>query len=122
MTRFFDMIPRRAATLVVAAATAMMLSTSVSAEEYTENQLKSYAMAWVSINELAEKWKPQIEAAESKDQANEMFQQFDAEVGQAIESTDGINVDEFQSIMAASKEDPTLNSQIEGMMQEMNAN
>jgi hypothetical protein len=122
MSRFFDMIPQRAATLVVAAATVMMLSTTVSAEEYTESQLKSYAMAWVSINELAEKWKSQIEAAESKDQANQMFQQFDVEVGQAIESTDGINVDEFQSIMAASKEDPALSSQIEGMMQEMSAN
>lgn len=122
MTRFLDMIRRHAATLVVAAVTVVALGANAHADDYTESKLKSYAMAWVSINDLAEKWKPKIEAAESKDQANQMFQQFDAEVGQAIESTDGINVDEFQNIMAASKEDPALNTQIEGVMQEMNAN
>jgi vacuolar-type H+-ATPase subunit H len=119
MTRIFPFF-RHAA---IAFATTAMLSLAAPgvshAEEFSDGQLKSFAMAWTGINQLAEEWKPQVEAAESKDRAAELLEQFEAEANDVIEETDGIGTAEYQSIMKAAQADPALKERIFAMLQEV---
>jgi cell division protein FtsX len=109
------------AAIALAAVLTLALSAPASAQsgEFSDGQLKSFAMAWTSINQLAEQWKPQVEAAASQDQAAEMLQQFEAEANQVIERTDGIGTAEYESIMQAAQTDEDLKQRIYAMLQEM---
>lgn len=119
MTRFLT-ISRHVA---IAAATTAMLTLAVpsagNAAEFSDGQLKSFAVAWSDINQLAEQWKPQVEAATSEDQAAQMLQQFEAEASQVIEQTDGIGTAEYESIMQAAQADSALKERIFAMLQEL---
>ena len=119
MTRFLTM-SRHAA--IAAAMTAMLTLAAPgvgNAAEFSDGQLKSFAMVWTEINQLAEQWKPQVEAATSEDQAAQMIQQFEAEANQVIEQTDAISTTEYESIMQAAQSDPALKERIYAMLQEM---
>ena len=119
MTRFLTM-SRHAA--IAAAMTAMLTLAAPgvgNAAEFSDGQLKSFAMVWTEINQLAEQWKPQVEAATSEDQAEQMIQQFEAEANQVIEQTDAISSTEYESIMQAAQSDPALKERIYAMLQEM---
>ncbi len=122
MTLSLKTIKHRAGMVCMAALLALPLSTGVQAEDFTESQLKSFVVAVAAINQIAEKWQPQVQAAQSEDQAAEMLQQVDTEMRQAIESTDGIGIDEYQSIMKAAQTDEALKSQIETLMKDTGAN
>ncbi|MEZ5935769.1 MAG: DUF4168 domain-containing protein [Alphaproteobacteria bacterium] len=119
MTRFFSMFSHAAIALAAALTLALSAPASAQSGEFSDGQLKSFAMAWTSINQLAEQWKPQVEAAASQDQAAEMLQQFEAEANQVIERTDGIGTAEYESIMQAAQTDPELKQRIYAMLQEM---
>ena len=109
---------------IALAATAFLTMTApgaVQAAEFSDGQLKSFAMAWTSINALAEEWKPQVEAAaaESEDKAADMLKQFEVEANRLIESTDGIGTAEYESIIKAAQSDPALKERIFAMLQEV---
>lgn len=122
MIRYLNLIRSRSTALWIVAILALAMPAKTDAAEYSDGQLKSFVMAVLAINEIAEKWQPQVQAAESEDQAAEMLQQVDTEMRQAIEGTDGIGIDDYQSIMTDAQEDPELKSQIDGMLQEMAPN
>ena len=88
------------------------------AQDFSDGQLQSFATAWLNINELAEEWKPQVEAATSEDQAAEVLQQFEAAANQVIEQTDGIGTAEYESIIQAAQSDPALKERIFALVQE----
>ena len=119
MTRFFTMSRH----VAIAIATTFLLATAVPgavhAAEFSDGQLKSFAMAWTNINQLAEQWKPQVEGAQSEDQAAEMLKQFEAEANQVIEQTEGIAAADYENIMKAAQTDPTLKERIFAMLQEL---
>ena len=50
-----------------------------------------------------------------------MLQQVDIEMRQAIENTDGIGMEEYQTIMAAAQTDPALMSQLDTFLKEAGA-
>ncbi len=119
MTRFFA-VSRQVA---IAMATTVLLTLSVPgaghAAEFSDGQLKSFATAWTTINQLAEQWKPQIEATPSEDERAAMFKQFGVAANQIIEQTEGIGTDEYENIMQAAQSDPALKERIYAMMQEV---
>lgn len=119
MTPFTKSINHLALTLGLACALLISSSLSVKSQTFSEGQLKSFATAATAINEIALKWQPKVQAAKSDDQAAEMLQQVDTEMRQAIESTEGIGVDEYQSIMVAAQSDPALKGQIETMLKDI---
>jgi hypothetical protein len=117
MARFLK-IPQQVVITIAAAALFVFGAPGAShASDFSDGQLKSFATAWVSINQLAEQWKPQVEAATSQDQAAEMLQQFEAEANQVIEQTEGIGAAEYESIMQAAQSDPELKERIFAMLQ-----
>lgn len=119
MTRFLTLSRH----VAIAAATTAMLTLAApgagNAADFSDGQLKSFAMVWTEINQLAEQWKPQVEAAPTEDQAAEMIQQFEAEASQVIEQTEAISSADYQSIMQAAQSDPALKERIYAMLQEM---
>jgi hypothetical protein len=104
-------------TVAAAALLAFAVPGTSHAADFSDGQLKSFADAWVSINQLAERWKPQVEAATSQDQAAEMLKQFEAEANQVIEQTQGIGTAEYESIMQAAQSDPALKERIFAMVE-----
>ncbi|NJO36892.1 MAG: DUF4168 domain-containing protein [Rhizobiales bacterium] len=119
MIRFFSLFCHAA--IILAAALTLTLTAPASAQsaEFSDDQLKSFAAAWTGINQLAEQWKPQVEAAASQDEAAQLLQQFEAEANQVIERTAGIGTAEYQSIMTAAQSDPELKQRIYAMLQEV---
>lgn len=107
---------------IIAMATTALLTLAVpgagQAAEFSDGQLKSFATAWTSINQLAEQWKPQMEATPSQDERAEMLKQFEVAANQVIEQTDGIAAADYENIMKAAQSDPALKERIYAMLQE----
>ncbi len=110
----------RRAAIAVAATAFLTLSMpgAGQAAEFTDGQLQSFAVAWTSINQLAEQWKPQMEATPSEDERAQMLQQFEAAANQLIEQTEGIGTADYENIMQAAQSDPALKERIYAMLQE----
>ncbi len=117
MIRFIT--PRRPAVIAFLFAAVIGLTTTApaDAEEYSDGKLESFVVAWTNINQLAEQWKPKVEAAPSEGEAQQMLQQFEAEVNQVVETTEGIEAEEFESIMRAFQSDPALKERIVAMLE-----
>lgn len=118
MKRFLTLFRRAAIATATTAMLVMAAPNAGVAAEFSDGQLKSFATAWSSINQLAEQWKPQVEGAASQDQAAEMLKQFEAEASQVIEKTEGIGTAEYESIMQAAQSDPALKERIFAMLQD----
>ncbi|MGI9509184.1 MAG: DUF4168 domain-containing protein [Geminicoccaceae bacterium] len=118
MIRFMSMTRHVALAAATVAMLTMAMPGTSHAADFSDGQLKSFAMAWTGINQLAEQWRPQVEAATSEDQAAEMLQQFEAEANQVIEQTDGIGATDYENIMKAAQADPALKERIFAMLQE----
>ncbi|MGI9492986.1 MAG: DUF4168 domain-containing protein [Geminicoccaceae bacterium] len=121
MTFFPRTIKYLAAVICVATMSAAPWSATAQTSSFTDSQLRSFATAVAAINQIAERWQPQIQAAQTESQAAQMLEQVDVEMRQAIETTEGIGVDEYQTIMAAAQTDPTLKSHIEAFLKEAGA-
>lgn len=117
MARFVTMFQKVGLAIAASLLLAFSVPSSSQAAEFSDGQLKSFAMAWTSITQLAEQWKPQVEAAASQDEANRMLEQLAAEVNQVIEQTQGIGAAEYESIMQAAQSDPELMDRIFAMLQ-----
>lgn len=117
MARFFTMSRHVAIAIATTALLTLAAPGSSYAQDFSDGQLKSFVMAWTNINQLAEQWKPQVEAAASEDQAAEMLKQFEAEANQVIEQTDGIGTAEYESIMQAAQSDAALKDRIFAMLE-----
>lgn len=118
MTRFFTMSRHVAIAMATTALLTLAVPGASHAAEFTDGQLKSFATAWTSINQLAEQWKPQMEATPSQDERAKMLQQFEVAANQVIEQTEGIGAAEYENIMKAAQSDPALKERIYAMLQE----
>ena len=118
MTSFFT----KSRHVAIAVATTALLTLAApgvgQAAEFSDGQLKSFATAWTSINQLAEQWKPQMEATPSEEERAKMFDQFGAAAEQVIEQTEGIGAADYENIMQAAQSDPALQERITAMLQE----
>ncbi len=119
MTRLFT----KTRHVAIAMATTALLTLAVpgvgNAADFSDGQLKSFAMAWTSINQLAEQWKPQMEATPSEDERAAMLKQFEVAANQLIEQTEGIGAADYENIMQAAQSDPELKERIYAMLQEV---
>lgn len=97
----------------------LSLSDHAAAEEYSDSKLRSFVVAWTNINQLADRWKPEVEAATTADQRAELLQQFEAEVSEVIHGTDGIGPGEIETIMQEAESDPELKERILAMLEEV---
>jgi hypothetical protein len=85
-------------------------------EAYSDAKLESFVVAALAVNALIEHWGPQVEAAESDQQAEALARQAGEEMRTAVENTDGITVEDYQQIVDAAQSDPDLKGRIDGIL------
>ena len=83
---------------------------------YDEQTLRSFAVALAEVQEIAADWRPQIEAA-APEQAEELRQQANAEMVEAVERN-ALSVEAYNDIWQAAEADTELRARIEAMMAE----
>lgn len=122
MTLSLKQIRNHAALFCIATVLALSVSATSNAATFSSGQLKAFAMAATSINQLAAKWQSQIQAAENEDQAAEMLKQADAEMRQVIENADGIGIEDYRNILEAAQTDAALKTEIETLLKDVAPN
>jgi hypothetical protein len=88
-------------------------------EEFTDAKLQSFASAVIAVNAVVERWRPQIEAAASEADKQQLAQQANQEMRAAVEDTEGMSVDEYQAIAQAAQGDPQLMARLDKVFREM---
>jgi hypothetical protein len=87
------------------------------AQDFSQDQLESFAVAVVRVDEIGRKWLPQIQSAPDEQAATELRQQANAEMVEAVEA-EGLSADEYNRIYLAAQSDPELNQRIMDMIEE----
>lgn len=77
-----------------------------------EETLRSFALATLEIQEISQTYQPQMEAAESQEQQQEIAQAANDEMVAAVEAVPGIDVDSYNAIAEAAQADPEMMQQI----------
>ncbi|MCC5977996.1 MAG: DUF4168 domain-containing protein [Salinarimonas sp.] len=77
-----------------------------------EDTLRSFAVATLEIQEISQAYQPQMEAAESQEQQQEIAQAANDEMVAAVEAVPGIDVDSYNAIAEAAQADPEMMQQI----------
>jgi hypothetical protein len=91
---------------------------SMAAEEYSDAKLQSFADAVLAVNAIVEQWRPQIQAAPSEADAQQMAAKANEEMRAAVAGTAGITVEEYQAIAQAAQADPQLMARLDKMFKE----
>jgi predicted PurR-regulated permease PerM len=86
-----------------------------------EETLRSFAVATLEIQEISQTYQPQLEAAQSPEEQQEIAQTANAEMVQAVEAVPGINVDQYNAIAEAAQNDPQMMQQINTLLAEESA-
>ena len=87
---------------------------AIQQSSYDETTLRSFAVALAEVQEIAADWRPQIEAA-APEQAEELRQQANAEMVEAVERN-ALTVEAYNNIWQAAEADSELRARIEAMM------
>jgi hypothetical protein len=90
--------------------------------EFTDQQLESFVVAALAVDQLIREWNPRIQAAEDQGQAAELREQATAELIEVITRTKGMTVEQYQEIGRAAKADPELAARIDEIYQEKSGN
>lgn len=94
-------------------------SASQAQEQYDEAKLESFVTAALMVNDLVEQWTPRIQGAQDETEAAQLRDQANSELVAAIESADGISVEEYREISQAAQSDPELMARISEIIEEM---
>lgn len=99
--------------LLLAAVVGLGLTATARAQDqFPDAKLDSFISAAIKVEELIMEWSPKIEGAADEGAAQEMRQQANADLEQAIEQTDGISIAEYQEISQAARSDPQLSARL----------
>lgn len=109
--------------VLTAAALALTLAASGSAwaqaqTEFSDQQLESFVVAALAVDELIREWNPRIQAAENEEQAAQLREEANAALLETISETEGMTVEEYQEIGRAAQADPELAARINEIYQE----
>ena len=92
---------------------------ALAAEEYSDAKLQSFASAVIAVNAVIERWRPQIQAAPSEADKQQMAEQANEEMRAAVDGTEGMSVEEYQRIAQAAQADTALMARIDQALQQM---
>jgi hypothetical protein len=87
--------------------------TASAADEYSDAKVRSFVDAVLAVNAVVERWRPQIQAASSEADKEQMAKQANQEMRAAVEGTNGMSVEEYQAIAQAAQADPQLMARID---------
>lgn len=80
-------------------------------------KLQSFAMAYLEVGRIVQAAQPRIEATADPSEQEAIRQQANAEMVEAVESAEGITVEEYTAILAGAQTDPDLAQRINSIVQ-----
>ncbi|MPZ09514.1 MAG: DUF4168 domain-containing protein [Kiloniellaceae bacterium] len=100
-----------------------MLALPVAAQQtepgaFSEDQLEAFAAASLRVQELSNKWQPQIAEAPSPEDGNAMRQQAMGEMTEAVRE-EGLSVEEYNTIHDTALRDPQVMTVIQEYQEEL---
>jgi hypothetical protein len=104
--------------LLTAVCLTIAAQTVIAADEYSDAKVRSFVDAVLAVNAVVERWRPQIQAAPSEADKEQMAKQANQEMRAAVEGTDGMGVEEYQAIAQAAQADPQLMARIDQVFKE----
>jgi hypothetical protein len=100
------------------AQTAAPASPQAGTAEFTEDQLKSFAAATLEVEQLHQKWSPQIAAAKEPSEQEAIRGQAIEEMAGAVRA-EGLSMEEYNSIVSQLYVDPKMAETIQAYRAEM---
>lgn len=85
---------------------------------YDESKLQSFVVAFLQVDEINRTYAPQLQEAEGEEAQGAVREEASQQMMQAVESVDGITVEEYGEIIQQAQTDPALAEQINGYIQE----
>src|SRR5690606_4547040 len=73
-----------------------------------EDKLKSFATAFLQVNKVTQQYQPQIAAAGTPEDQQRLRQEAGEKMVEAVNASEGISVDEYNSIIQAAQANPEL--------------
>lgn len=83
-----------------------------------EDKLKSFATAFLQVNKVTQQYQPQIAAAGTPEDQQRLRQEAGEKMVEAVNASEGISVDEYNSIIQAAQANPELAQRINGHITE----
>lgn len=93
-------------------------SPAAAAPELDDGKLKSFATAFLQVNKVTKQYQPQIAAAGTPEDQQRLRQEAGEKMVEAVNGSQGISVDEYNSIIQAAQTDPELAQRINGHITE----
>lgn len=81
------------------------------APQVDEEKLKSFAVAFLEVSKVTQEYQPQISAATPEEQQR-LQQEVGAKMMDAVEESNGITVEEYNTIIQSAQADPELAQRI----------
>ncbi|MBN7784592.1 DUF4168 domain-containing protein [Ponticoccus gilvus] len=86
--------------------------------DFSDAELQSFVEAASEIAEIRQEFAAQIQGAQDGETVKELQEQALTEMRAAIDATDGIDVEQYNAIGAASQSDSEVNERLTAMMQQ----
>ena len=90
--------------------------------EFSDQQLESFVVAALAVDQVIREWNPRIQAAENDVQSAQLREQARAELIEVVTRADGITLEEYQAIGRAAKANPELAARINEIYQAKSGN
>jgi hypothetical protein len=87
------------------------------AGNFSDGKLKSFAEAAVELSQIRANYQSQMQTMESDEERQQLQQQTNQRMAQAVEQTDGINIEEYNEIATASRADEQLAEKVNEYIQ-----
>jgi len=88
------------------------------ARDFGDEKLQSFAEAAVKLTQIRSEYQAQMGSAETDQQRQQLQQQTNQRMAQAVEQTDGISIEEYNKIAQASRSDQQLAEKINSYIEE----
>lgn len=88
------------------------------AANFPEEKLRSFAVAFLEVDKVNKEYAPKVESAASEDEKTKLREEAGKKMVDAVNGTEGINAEEYGSIMNAAQSDPQLVARIQTMIGE----
>lgn len=87
--------------------------------DFSDSKLKTVANAYIQVYELQQLYGPQIEAAENQQEAQQLQQQANEQMVQAINHEEDLTVEEYSEVMNAVQQSDELREKLNAFVEEI---
>tara|TARA_R100000365_G_scaffold91_1_gene299 strand:- start:4127 stop:4537 length:411 start_codon:yes stop_codon:yes gene_type:complete len=84
------------------------------ATDFDQSQIESFAVAYVQVMDIGMQAEQQLQSAETEDDRAVIQMMAQEEMASAVESTEGITVDDYNAILTAAQADPAFAEEVGG--------